>query len=133
MLKLLLIVKQWLQVAVLLYKKLLLLMLLTMVKLVADRNNDGFFKVIDGTTFAGIKAISCSWVLTTFAIGNFLLVLPTGEEKIVKLVFEGEAEIVEANAMATTKMLMIQLSMYLRRNMVWQLSLLLNMEYTSQA
>jgi hypothetical protein len=66
-------------------------------QLVSDRNNDGFFKVIDGTTFAEIKQSHIPGT-DNFAVGNFLLVLPAGEEKIVKLVLEGESEIVEANA-----------------------------------
>jgi hypothetical protein len=66
-------------------------------QVVEDRNKDGFFKVIDGTTFAELKQSHVPGT-DNFAIGNFLLVMPTGEEKIVKLVLEGEPEIVEANA-----------------------------------
>jgi hypothetical protein len=66
-------------------------------QMIQDRNNDGFFKVVDGTTFAELKQSHVPGT-DNFAIGNFLLVLPTGEEKIVKLVLEGEAEIVEENA-----------------------------------
>ena len=65
-------------------------------QMVDQRNQDGFFKVIDGTTFAELKQSHVPGT-DNFAIGNFLLVLPTGEEKIVKLVLEGEPEIVEAS------------------------------------
>jgi hypothetical protein len=64
---------------------------------IEDRNKDGFFKVIDGTTFMELKQSHVPGT-DNFAIGNFLLVMPTGEEKIVKLVVEGESEIVESNA-----------------------------------
>jgi hypothetical protein len=66
-------------------------------QMVDQRNQDGFFKVIDGTTFAELKQAHIPGT-DNFAIGNFLLVMPTGEEKIVKLVLEGEPEIVESNA-----------------------------------
>ncbi|MGZ4850989.1 MAG: hypothetical protein ACXV2C_06385 [Candidatus Bathyarchaeia archaeon] len=65
-------------------------------QVVADRNNDGFFKVVDGRNFYELKQSHVPGT-DTFAIGNFLLVLPTTEEKIVKLVLEGEPEIVESN------------------------------------
>jgi hypothetical protein len=65
-------------------------------ELVANRNQDGFFKVIDGTTFMELKQSHIPGS-DNFAIGNFLLVLPAGEEKLVKLVLEGEPEIVEAS------------------------------------
>lgn len=64
-------------------------------QVVADRNNDGFFKVIDGVTMMEIKQAHTPGT-DNFAIGNnFLLALPAGEEKIVKLVLEGEPEIKE--------------------------------------
>lgn len=66
-------------------------------QVVADRNNDGYFKVIDGTTFYELRQSHVPGT-DNFAIGNFLLVLPTGEEKIVKMVVEGESEIIETQA-----------------------------------
>jgi len=65
-------------------------------QVVADRNKDGFFKVVDGRNFYELKQSHIPGT-DTFAIGNFLLVLPTTEEKIVKLVLEGEPEIVQSS------------------------------------
>lgn len=66
-------------------------------QMIEQRNQDAFFKVIDGTTFAELRQSHVPGT-DNFAISNMLLVLPTGEEKIIKLVLEGESEIVEANA-----------------------------------
>jgi hypothetical protein len=66
-------------------------------QMVEDRNKDAYFKVIDGTTMYELRQSHVPGT-DTFAIANQLLVLPTGEEKIVKIVTEGESEIVESNA-----------------------------------
>lgn len=60
-----------------------------------QRNKDGYFKMIDGITF-GIIPQAHKIGTNEFAIdNNFLLVLPNGNEKIVKFVMEGEAMIKE--------------------------------------
>jgi hypothetical protein len=58
--------------------------------MVDDRNNKGYFGTIDGTDFVKIEQAHTPGT-DSFAISdNFLLVVPQGEEKIVKLVVEGE-------------------------------------------
>jgi hypothetical protein len=65
--------------------------------LMDQRNNDGFFRIIDGITMVEIPQ-SISAGTDNFAIANdFLLVVPTMEEKIVKLVLEGQPIIEEDN------------------------------------
>ncbi|OZB98027.1 hypothetical protein [Paenibacillus sp. XY044] len=60
------------------------------------RNADGYFKEVDGITF-GIMPQAHKVGTDEFAIdNNFLLILPNGDEKIVKFVMEGEALINEA-------------------------------------
>jgi len=60
-------------------------------KMKDERNQDGYFKTIDGITF-GIIPQAHKIGSTDFAIDeDFLLVLPNGDEKIVKFVMEGEA------------------------------------------
>ncbi|MWV44965.1 hypothetical protein GRF59_15185 [Paenibacillus sp. HJL G12] len=61
-----------------------------------SRNADGYFKEVDGITF-GIMPQAHKVGTDEFAIdNNFLLVLPNGNEKIVKFVMEGVALIDEA-------------------------------------
>ncbi|WP_211749688.1 hypothetical protein [Paenibacillus sp. Marseille-Q4541] len=61
-----------------------------------QRNSDGFFKEVDGITF-GIIEQGFLPGTEQFAIDNdFLLILPNGNEKIVKFVMEGEALIDDA-------------------------------------
>jgi hypothetical protein len=62
---------------------------------VVDRNNDGFFRVVDGVTMMEIKQAHTPGTDNFAIANNFLLALPAGEEKIVKLVLEGEPEIKE--------------------------------------
>lgn len=65
-----------------------------------QRNSEGFFKVVDGITFGVIEQ---GFIPGTeqFAVDNdFLLVLPNGNEKIVKFVMEGEALIKEVRDQA---------------------------------
>jgi hypothetical protein len=58
--------------------------------MVDDRNDKGYFAEIDGTNFVMIKQAHTPGT-DSFAISdNFVLVVPQGEEKIVKLVMEGE-------------------------------------------
>lgn len=65
-----------------------------------QRNSDGFFKEVDGITF-GIIGQGHKPGTTEFAIdNNFLLVLPNGNEKIVKFVMEGEALVKEVTDQA---------------------------------
>lgn len=66
-------------------------------QLVADRNNDGYFKVVDGTVLTEIKQSHVPGT-DTFAVSNKdLIVVPNGQEKIIKLVIEGDSEITESN------------------------------------
>jgi hypothetical protein len=68
-------------------------------QVIEDRNRDGFFKMVDGVLHAEIKQAHTPGT-DSFAISDkFLLVIPSGEEKIVKLVLEGEPEIVETTSM----------------------------------
>jgi hypothetical protein len=65
---------------------------------IEDRNTEGFFRVIDGMKFVEIKQAHVPGT-DTFAIGDkFLLVIPQGEEKIVKMVIEGEPIIDETTS-----------------------------------
>lgn len=58
--------------------------------MVDDRNEKGYFSTIDGTDFIMIRQAHTPGT-DSFAISdNFVLVVPQGEEKIVKLVLEGE-------------------------------------------
>lgn len=59
------------------------------------RNDTGYFKVIDGTTFVELKQSHIPGT-DTFAIANQLLILPAGDEKIVKLVVEGSSQIINS-------------------------------------
>lgn len=60
-----------------------------------SRNADGYFKEVDGITF-GIIPQAHKVGTDEFAIdNNFLLILPNGNEKIVKFVMEGRALIKE--------------------------------------
>jgi hypothetical protein len=62
-------------------------------KMKDDRNQSGYFDTIDGITF-GIIPQAHKIGSTEFAIDDdFLLVLPNGDEKIVKFVMEGEAQV----------------------------------------
>lgn len=62
-----------------------------------QRNQDGFFRVIDGITMVEIPQ-SHTPGTDNFAIGNdFLLVVPTMDEKIIKLVMEGQPIIEETS------------------------------------
>jgi hypothetical protein len=62
---------------------------------IESRNDLGFYKVIDGTTMFEIKQSHIPGT-DTFAVGtDYLLVVPQGEEKIVKGVLEGDAIIEE--------------------------------------
>lgn len=55
-----------------------------------ERNQTGFFRVIDGIRFVEIKQAHVNGT-DNFAVGDdFLLVVPNGDEKIIKLVVEGE-------------------------------------------
>jgi hypothetical protein len=68
-------------------------------QMIEQRNQDGFFRIVDGVTHIELKQAHVPGT-DTFAIAdNFLLVVPAGEEKIVKLVLEGEPEIVETTTM----------------------------------
>jgi hypothetical protein len=60
------------------------------------RNQLGFYSMIDGTTLYEIKQSHVPGG-DTFAIGNYLLVVPQGEEKIVKVLLEGDS-IIEDNS-----------------------------------
>jgi hypothetical protein len=61
-----------------------------------ERNNKGYFQTIDGITF-GIIPQAHKIGTDEFAIEDFLLILPNGDEKIVKFVMEGAALIKEVN------------------------------------
>lgn len=62
-----------------------------------QRNEDGYFKTIDGISF-GVIPQAHKIGTDTFAIDDdFLLILPSGNEKIVKLIFEGDTLIRETN------------------------------------
>lgn len=64
---------------------------------VNQRNQDGYFKTIDGTTFGVIPQAHIPGT-DTFAIDDdFLLILPNGDEKIIKFIMEGETLIKEVN------------------------------------
>lgn len=64
-------------------------------QLIEQRNNEGFYRVIDGTVFAEIKQAHTPGT-DAFAISNKdLIVVPDGQEKIIKIVVEGGSEIVE--------------------------------------
>lgn len=65
-------------------------------QIVEKRNELGFYSMIDGTTLFEIKQ-SHTPGTDSFAIGNYLLVVPQGEEKIVKVLLEGDA-IIEDNS-----------------------------------
>lgn len=68
---------------------------------IEDRNEQGYFAVIDGIKFMMIRQAHTPGT-DNFAIGdNFLLVVPTGEEKIVKMVIEGQPLIEETSAQQT--------------------------------
>nr|WP_156736250.1 hypothetical protein [Mycobacterium sp. E3298] len=65
-------------------------------QLIADRNNDGYFKVVDGTVLTEIKQSHVPGG-DTFAISNKdMIIVPNGQEKIIKLVVEGDSEITES-------------------------------------
>jgi hypothetical protein len=66
-------------------------------QVVEDRNKNGFFKVIDGVTCYEIKQ-SHKPGTDTFAIDDYLLVLPVGDERIVKIILEGEAQVIQTTA-----------------------------------
>lgn len=60
-----------------------------------QRNKDGYFKTVDGITFSVIPQAHIAGT-DTFAIDDdFLLILPDGNEKLIKLVVEGETLIKE--------------------------------------
>lgn len=66
--------------------------------MVEQRNDDGFFRIINGLPMVEIKQ-SHTPGTDSFAIGdNFLLVIPNGEEKIIKMVLEGDPIIRETPA-----------------------------------
>ncbi|MFS0857343.1 hypothetical protein [Paenibacillus taichungensis] len=66
-------------------------------KMKDQRNEDGYFKTIDGISF-GVIPQAHKIGTDEFAIDdNFLLILPNGNEKIVKLIFEGNTLIRETN------------------------------------
>lgn len=65
----------------------------------SERNARGFFPVVDGVTMVPLPQGHIPGT-NTFAIDeNFLLVVPNGNEKIIKIVTEGETEIKETNGM----------------------------------
>lgn len=65
-------------------------------QVIESRNQLGFYSLIDGTTLFEIKQ-SHTPGTDTFAISDYLLIVPQGEEKIVKVLLEGDA-IIEDNA-----------------------------------
>jgi hypothetical protein len=68
------------------------------------RNNDGYFRVIDGIPMVEIKQAHVPGT-NNFAVSDkFLLVIPQGEEKLVKLVFEGESIVEDSNTMGAATM-----------------------------
>lgn len=69
--------------------------------MVESRNELGYFEVIDGTKFVMIRQAHTPGT-DNFAIGdNFVLVVPQGEEKIVKMVIEGQPLIEETSSQMT--------------------------------
>jgi hypothetical protein len=69
---------------------------------IEQRNALGFYRVIDGVTYQEIEQAHTPGT-DNFAIGdNFLLVVPQGEEKIIKLVDEGTPQITETSMQQTT-------------------------------
>lgn len=56
-----------------------------------DRNKDGYFKTIDGVTFAVLPQAHKVGTTEFVYDDDFLLIIPNGNEKIIKLIFEGEA------------------------------------------
>jgi hypothetical protein len=68
-------------------------------QMIDQRNQDGFFRVIDGIRMVEIRQAHTPGT-DNFAIGNdFVLVVPQGEEKIVKVVLEGDPVIREVQNM----------------------------------
>lgn len=61
-------------------------------QVIERRNEIGFYTMIDGTMLYEIKQSHVPGT-DTFAIGEYLLVVPQGQEKIVKVVLEGDAMI----------------------------------------
>lgn len=65
------------------------------IQAIDQRNRDGWFKIIDGIKMVELKQAHDPGS-DNFAISdNFLLFLPDGEEKIVKLIIEGQPEVRE--------------------------------------
>jgi len=65
-------------------------------QVIEERNQLGFYSLIDGTTLFEIKQSHIPGT-DTFAITDYLLIVPQGEEKIVKVLLEGDA-IIEDNS-----------------------------------
>ncbi len=65
-------------------------------QIIESRNQLGFYSLVDGTTLFEIKQ-SHTPGTDTFAITDYLLIVPQGEEKIVKVLLEGDA-IIEDNS-----------------------------------
>jgi hypothetical protein len=69
---------------------------------IEQRNALGFYRIVDGVTYQEIEQ-SHTPGTDNFAIGdNFLLVLPNGEDKIIKMVSEGVPMITETSMQQTT-------------------------------
>jgi hypothetical protein len=62
-----------------------------------QRNQDGYFRTIDGITFSVIPQAHIPGTDTFTIDDDFLLIVPNGDEKIIKLVTEGETLIKEVN------------------------------------
>lgn len=67
-------------------------------QVVEQRNQDGFFRVVDGIPLVEIRQAHIPGTDTLAVSDNFLLVVPQGEEQIVKLVLEGDPLIRETAA-----------------------------------
>lgn len=61
-----------------------------------DRNNKGYFRVVDGLEMVEIPQAHIPGTDTLAISDKFLLVLPKGEEKLIKLALEGDARIRES-------------------------------------
>ncbi|WJJ55266.1 hypothetical protein QB910_000022 [Dabrowskivirus KKP3916] len=66
--------------------------------MIDQRNQDAFFRVIDGLKMVEIKQSHVPGTDSFAVADNFLLVIPNGEQKIIKMVLEGEPIVRETPA-----------------------------------
>lgn len=66
-------------------------------QIIESRNQLGFYSMIDGTTLYEIKQSHVPGT-DTFAVGDYLLVVPAGDERIVKVLIEGDAIIEDSSS-----------------------------------